>query len=206
MKRVIGVVVLVAIMAGTVSANMFTQTISFNNLSNPYWAVGDSSTDGKLILQAAPFSYVHDILYAVPPVDVPGGDVVTSATLSLVFFDEDKQDRVHMQGNQNSWKDEEEYVKLAFDGNVWVNLGEVDSGSYNPQDYGLIVDLGWLNDDGVMHVTVNVWNNNLANGNIYLTSSTLTGDFTVAPVPVPGAILLGMLGLGYAGRRLRRFV
>jgi len=39
-------------------------------------------------------------------------------------------------------------------------------------------------------------------GDICLTTSVLTGEFT--PVPVPGAVLLGILGLGAASRKLRR--
>jgi len=35
-------------------------------------------------------------------------------------------------------------------------------------------------------------------------SNTVYQDFVVRAVPVPGAVLLGMLGLGYAGVRLRR--
>jgi hypothetical protein len=31
-------------------------------------------------------------------------------------------------------------------------------------------------------------------------------DFTFNPVPVPAAVLLGMLGLGVAGLKLRKFV
>jgi len=39
------------------------------------------------------------------------------------------------------------------------------------------------------------------------TSNFATMDhlYVGSPVPVPGAVLLGMLGLGYAGRKLRRY-
>ena len=40
-----------------------------------------------LVEGGAPFTYSHDLMNAIPQVDVPGGDIVTSAALALAFDD-----------------------------------------------------------------------------------------------------------------------
>jgi len=176
-------------MVGVAQADHFTDTLTW-------------SGDGHLITEkGGPFTYQHDLLLATPSVDIPGGDVVTEADLTLTFKD-DYGIFGGGEGDEHGWfiifYDNREYVKVAFDGGSWVDItDEVDTGSYP-----LAVDIDWLNDDGLLDVTVAVWNP-LGTADVYLKSSTLGGEFT--PIPVPGAILLGILGLGAAGLKLRRF-
>jgi len=64
--------------------------------------------------------------------------------------------------------------------------------------------LCWINDgsgDGILDVTVKVWNPTGV-ATAWLDHSVLYGDLVV--VPVPGAVLLGILGLGAAVVKLRK--
>jgi len=184
--------VLTFCMVGVGQADMFpAQTIDFTSSSNPYWNASDDSTMGKLIENGSPFNYQHDLnaLVSLP------GDVINSATLELYFIDEETDN------NPNK----EEYVQIAFDGSAWTALGEVDTGArtYNVTTY--------INTDGILNVSVDVLNTATGVGvveEVYLNYSTLSGEYTpyvAEPVPVPGAVLLGMLGLCVAGVKLRKY-
>ena len=192
---------LVAVMGSPVSADLtytFTDTIDFTSQDlqvNPYWSTGDSPGNGKMILEGQDFSYEHNINDLV---DFAAGDLVTDADLTLDFHDDDPADQIKLKKGIIV-DNEEEWVRVGFDGSSWVDIaGEVDTGLYS-----LVVDIGWLNDGGVLGVTVGVWNNPLRTGDVYLRSSTLSGT---AVVPIPAAVLLGILGLGAAGWKLRKLV
>lgn len=58
----------------------------------------------------------------------------------------------------------------------------------------------WLEDAGFWTYT-ETWTDNATGASISSSRS-----FRVVQVPVPGAVLLGLLGLGYAGKKLRRHV
>ncbi len=117
----------------------------------------------------------------------------------MAFFDNDPADQIQLKKSVVV-KNDEEYVKVAFDGSDWVDIvGDVDTSSYS-----LVVDIGFLNIGGILDVAVGVWNP-LGTGDVYLKSSTLAGDYVV-PVPLPASILLGVFAVGLAGRKLRKFV
>ncbi len=182
---IVGIVVASIALAGRPVSADFTNIIDFTSLSNPYWSAGDSSVYGKMVVNGTDFSYVHDISYLG---DFPG-DVVTSATLALTFRDDEADG-----GTRNN-----EITKVGvWSGSdwFWSNLGNVESGDYTGPD----IDVGWLNDDGRLSVTIAVTNNS---GDVYLKTSMLSG---MAAVPVPAGIVLSVLGFAVAGWKLRRFI
>ena len=147
--------------------------------------------DSALIVQGCPLVYQHDITRY----GVPDQYQVEEAWLELDFTN----DLSDMSGSVFCglirW-DFREYARVAFDGESWVSIGEVDDGYYP-----LVLDIDWLNDDGILDVTVKV-SNPLGTATAWLDHSVLYGN--MAHVPVPGAALLGVLGLGYASMKLRR--
>ncbi len=187
---------LMALTAGTVSADPITYDFS-DTIS---W-----SGNGVLITpNNTPFGYQHDIN---DDVDLAAGDEVISATLTLTFKDDDNDNhgeywvQTGWGWGNGYWQqyDNREYVRLAFDGTDWFEFAggaEIDNTVYT-----MVVDVGFLNDNGVLDVEVDVWNA-LGTGDVYLKRSELCG--TAEVVPVPGAVLLGVLGLGAAGMKLRR--
>jgi len=188
---------LMALTAGTVSADVYDFEDEI-----------DYGYPGQLITQQSAHVYFHNIN---PYVDFAAGDEVVEAELTLVFNDVERE-RYWSNGWKYRWVEEgddtyggwygwgaydnEEWVALQFDGGAWNYLGEVDTGTET-----LEVAMALLNTDGILNVTVAVYND-LCTADIYLQSSTLSG--TAQVVPVPGAVLLGVLGLGAAGMKLRR--
>jgi hypothetical protein len=177
------------------------------------WSVLGITVDARPIVEGSPFVYTHDL---TDQVKYGIGEYVTDATLTLDFTDMGA-DGVSVPTEWTwSWDvwafvptewewlpDEEfgfgEYVTVALLGNgTVVDLGEIDDDT----DVQSIVDLNvaLINDDGKLDVAVSVSNRNLGWGTIALDCSTLTASV----VPVPGAVLLGMLGLSAAGLRLRK--
>jgi hypothetical protein len=110
------------------------------------------------------------------------GDVVNSATLRLGFYD--------LPGVT-------EYTATSIAGGDWQLTGT----DLTP-DFDINVD--WFTADGKLGVRIAVTTTGYygAPQGVKLDYSHLTGEFT--PVPVPGAVLLGVLGLGAAGMRLRK--
>jgi len=198
MKRLILTAVLAICMVGVAQAD------PFSNVLYPNVQIGEGET----------YSYSHDLMSSTPvPVNVPAGDVVTSAELRLTFDDGElveqwewvrhgfmdwRYELVGYEWNPSDSDLERAWVRL--DNGSWEYVDEVDNDSYVIGS----LTLDMLNDDGILGVDVYV-NNYSHEGyaDITLTQSALVGEFT--PVPVPGAILLGILGLSAAGVKLRKF-
>ncbi|NLX20778.1 MAG: hypothetical protein GXY55_03780 [Phycisphaerae bacterium] len=210
-KRSIALVVaaLLALTAATASADFWDD---YDNQPNQfvdrieYWTLDGQAAgatqnlgefDSVWIDEDNPLNYTH----AISEFDVPDDYLVTGAWLNLDFTNADIGslgfELLDPDGHQ-SWYDNREFVRFAYDGSGWIEIGEQDDGQHT---HNVIADLGLLNDNGQLAVTV-VVHNPLGTANIGLDHSILYG--TVARVPVPGAALLGVLGLSAAGMKLRR--
>ena len=181
MKKVILTAVLAMCMATVAQADMFSSVIDFS----PDVYIGEGQT----------YTYSHDLASALPPLTIPG-DTVTSATLKLTFDDDE------FLGD--FWSPLE-YAWVELDDTGTWGWTEVNDGTYP-----IPVNIAWLNDNGILKVEVTIDDDPLSDywdgrnyADVYLTKSELCGEFT--PVPVPGAILLGILGLSVAGLKLRKF-
>ena len=205
-----GLTIALVLLSGSAFADMYPRTvidtITYWNGLGQAWEDGDLvKTENLDILEGFPCTYTHDLNQEV---SYGNGEYVSDAFLELDFTNF-KNDTFTYQvkifgipvtytGYEEDWG-LEDYVTVAFleDGSI-VNLEEVD----DETDIQSIMDLnvGIINDDGMLDVTVSVANHACGPALISLQSSTL--EATV--VPVPGAVLLGMLGLGAAGVRLRK--
>ena len=157
---------------------------------------GPSGLNTAWIGQDNPLSYEHDIT----GYDVPAHFWVTEAWLNLDFTN----DLSDSAGSVSipclgiiSW-DLREFTRVGYKEDSWMEVGEVDNGQYD-----LVVDIDWLNDDGILDVTLNV-SNPLGTATAWLDHSALYGNL-VGHTPAPAAVLLGLLGLGTAGLKLRRW-
>jgi len=158
------------------------------------WTCGgepDGPFDAVMITQSNPLLYEHDIT----GYGVPDQHQVAQAWLELDFTNDSYDGFGSAFCGLIRW-DFRESAKVGFDGEQWQEVGEVDDGVYS-----LVLDVDWLNDDGVLDVTIEV-SNPLGTATAWLDHSVLYGN--MAHAPAPAAVLLGMLGLGYAGMRLRR--
>jgi len=158
--------------------------------ADPFTSVIDFPSPGIFIDEGDTYTYEHDLATAVPPLVIPP-DEVTWAKLKLTFCDDECIDFLSK---------EFAYVSLDDGEQTW-GWKEVDSGTYR-----IKLDTELLNDDGILKVAVTIDDNCLGwfldcfNGaDVYLCRSEVYGEY----VPLPGAVLLGVLGLAAAGRKLR---
>lgn len=147
--------------------------------------------DAVLVVQGCPLVYEHDIT----GYGVPGRFQVREACLELDFTNDGSDAYGSAFCGLIRW-DLRESARVGFDGDAWQDIGEVDNGFYS-----LILDVDWLNDDGILDVTIKVWN---PTGVVtaWLDHSVLYGDLVA--VPVPSAVLLGILGLDAVVVKLRK--
>jgi len=188
MRRIVLITALVALMSGVASADL-----PFTSIETPNVLINEGET----------YTVTHDLSIDPPALTVPP-DVITSANLTL-YFDDDPT---------TVWGYEVLPYDLALEF-AWVDIagGAGGSGSWvevggwvgqDELDYS--IDTDWLNlNSGILPVDVTIenWNDHWFFGthaDIYLTQSELSGTY----VPVPGAVLLGMLGLSVVGVKLRK--
>jgi hypothetical protein len=144
--------------------------------------------------------YTHDIN---DDVDFEAGDLVTGAYLALDFdFDYTDSIGVTHTGFCNytiEW-DNTEFSLIQFDESPWKFMGEVDNFEL------LTVGVEWLNDNGLLDVTLTVLNF-IGTATAYLDTSTLyvcaqSGSPNAVPEP-SNMILLGMgvIGIAIPGRK-----
>ncbi|HPC96633.1 MAG TPA: hypothetical protein PLU87_16935 [Sedimentisphaerales bacterium] len=207
------VTMLIALIGGSVSAdvtpslvvsgNEFVHTMDFHTGFH-WWGGYIETADYITIGNHANIEYTHDLNAGPHGLDIPNTHRVTDAALSLTFGDD--------EGDSHGWffgyYDYREFVKLAYDGVTWFDITDVSNGQdVDSGTYSTVLAIDWLTD-GKLNVQLDIWNP-LGNADLRLYSSTLSGHFEDVPAdaphaPVPGAALLGMLGLGVAGTKLRR--
>lgn len=168
---------LIAAMAGPASAEMFEQKIGVDVRFGLNWKTFPLPVTRNHVVW-------HDVGLAAPSMNLAVGDVINNATLELVFA-----------GAANG------SVQLRLDDSLYGPGGLHQAAGLNGRNIDVLARLG---DDGKLKVEVK----RLGLGFVPVTwvSSTLRSDLTPIPTPTPGAVLLGLLGFGLAGIKLRRFV
>jgi hypothetical protein len=192
-------VVCVSCLGSSASAAMYTFVDTIDT-----W--GWLQADAVRFTQSDPLRYTHDLNQEVK---FDAGDTVTEAYLELDFTNDASEGDGYKLTGLFKW-DNREYATVGFDGVAWVQVAsgaEIDDSAYS-----MVLDIDWLNDDGRLDVTLTVDNSRdsadawLDHSKLYGTAMTpeIRSNPTPAVVPVPGALLLGMLGLATT-RKLRRF-
>ena len=179
MLRVSAAIVAVAFVAG---GPALAVSLPFEDM-NDTWGGFDAVWIGP----DHPLTYTHDL---TDEIDFAAGWTVTEATLELDFTN-DLLDGTKLWG-LIQW-DNREFVRVACDGQDWVEIGEVDDGQHS-----LVVDIDWINDNGSLDVTVSVWNE-LDTATAWLDHSRLYGTKSLdEPVvgSAPEPVTLCGLGLG----------
>jgi hypothetical protein len=157
--------------------------------------------DSALIRQGYPLSYTHDI---TDEVDLAAGDIVTEAYLELDFTN-DWSDDIGSTWNPFigliRWDFSENASYAVAEDGTLIGIGEVDNESFT----GLYLNIDWLNDDGLLDVTVSV-SNQLGTASAWLDHSRVygTAETASAPVPEPTTMILlgsGLLGLAAVNRK-----
>ena len=187
-------------------AGTFVDTIEFSTELED-WRGNPYTVDYALIVEGTTFEYSHDLNAGVDGLDIPTSNNITGAYLQLDFKDVDlfgyEYDDWFIGANL------EENVRLGLDNGAFVEIGEMDD------SYGTVIEIASLNDNGRLDVDIQVYNDPDAwnAGDLMLVSSELSGTYEgvienipdpIENIPVPGAFLLGMLGLSAAGIKLRK--
>lgn len=175
MKKLVLVSVLTVCMAGAAQADLYTDPID--------WSL-------EPILLSHPLSasktYTHDITDDGFP---HLGETVTDGTLEVWLHDA-------LIGAMK------ERFTLTYDGTTWTS--EHKDIPDDPTLYLMTISPSVLSD-GVLDVTVTANDGAFYLDKSLLTVTTLVDDSGPPVVPVPGAVLLGLLGMGAAGLKLRGF-
>jgi hypothetical protein len=176
MKKLLLVSVLTICMAGAAQANLYTD--------------GYDPTDIKLSHDNNPHSltYTYDITDNGFP---HAGETVVSGSLDVWLRDD----------GDNSGYNHEEIARVTYDGTSWTAFdGEMPDSSTK---YSVTAIDTSLLSDGKLIVVVEA-----TEGDFWFEKGLLTVNTRIdgtPVVPVPAAVLLGLLGMGAAGLKLRRF-
>ncbi len=160
----------------------------------------------KKISAGQTFQYTHIITDAGSGSFIPGVDTISSASLTLWLYDDAFFGDIPLIG------DAPEAVSFSFDGSAWSGAQAVGGNSWFEQTFSFF-SLANLLSDGVINVGLR---GNAGDFMFDKSFLTVKGDKGVGgtggiggatSVPEPGTLLmfgLGMLGVGFAGRRKQR--
>lgn len=189
MKKLMLVSVLMTCLAATAHAELYTDHVDVNKLLSVTKQTGPGDTPPAVT------EWGHVNPYA-------GGDYEEALLLNLI-------DSVKLSINVSQFEITDDDLRVSFkDKNGTLqDLGSVTINGVNE----FVLNPNWLDGVTVSAIlTLTVGGGQSEGGpqtdTVCIGWSELKVDGRPVPVPVPGAVLLGMLGLGYAGRRLRRFV
>lgn len=146
------------------------------------------------------FEYQHIITDAGSGSFIPGVDTISSASLTLWLYDDAFFGDLPLLG------DAPEAVSFSFDGSAWSGAQAVGGNSWFEDTFSFF-SLANLLSDGVIKVGLTGTAGDFMFDKSFL---TVKGDKSVGgatSVPEPGTLLmfgLGMLGVGFAGRRKRQ--
>ena len=182
MKRVLGLLFAVALIFGMVSS---ASALYFEDEIDYFYGL-----DIVPIVEGIGLTYQHDINQEVGPnYDVEWAEL-------CLDFDLDLTD-AYLQIMGVFVFDFREFTFVQYDGSGWQYVDEVD----NDNEY-LTVGIDWLNDDGLLDVSIQVYNYAGNPATAYLDKSKLYG--CAKPVPEPSTMLLlgaGLLGVVAYGRK-----
>ena len=200
MRRVVLITALVVCMSGVASADL-----SFTSTVTPDVKLNEGQT----------YTVIHDLGVNPPGLTVPP-DIITSANLVLSFDDDPwirrgKERLPYDLALEWAWVNIEDGLGGTSD---WMLIGE----PLGVPTLPFAINPVWLNSDGLLKVDVTIDDtplNDLPFGGFldrfngadaYWVESELSGTYVPSgtQVPVPGAVLLGMLGLSVAGLKLRK--
>jgi len=173
---------LMALTAGTVSAEVYTDFVQVNK----YLSAGWEGPWWNPVPGTDSVSWSHSNPY-------DGGDYEAALAMNLI-------DEVTLTVKASGIATGDDFVGITFTDKDGVDhyLGLLVNG-----DNTWNLDENWLNGvevTGTLNFVSNVWYDWMDDACIISSTLTVTGE----PVPVPGAVLLGVLGLGAAGMKLRR--
>lgn len=192
MKRLMFITILCAFMAGPTMADIypFSDTIDFS-------ADGSATFDGTTHDYTAvdcpddtPFSYTHNLVGLDPPAEAfldatlyvtHAKNLAGSNSYELWFIADSASQKIgdlSKSQNPNKWVNDQFDVTnlITGSGANWSLQIMVDEEQWNPT----------ISPNGLT---------------MFLAESTVAGNY----VPVPAAVVLGILGLGVAGWKLRKF-
>ncbi len=180
---IIGVVVaLVAVISGSVSGGLYTDSKDFGLLINNNTRPGPD------------FTYSYDVSWLTDNSNYQ----ITGADLTLEFTD-DEPDGTQLKTQEVV----DVYLPRSTD--LWHAFGEVGTNLQPSVTYTGPLSVSWLTDDSILDVWIDISNDG-PDTDVYLTRSTLNVYYDIVPVPLPASILLGVFAVGLAGRKLRKFV
>jgi hypothetical protein len=181
----------------TVCAALLMGSIGSAQAVPAYWDDWAGS-EGHYIDSNSPYSYTHNLTDPASGAFRPGIDSINSASLSIWLYDDAFLGDLSLPFF-GLVGDQQETVGFKFDGNAWINGGNVDGNVIIWDDFDFIVTS--LVADGMLNVKIRANRGDFRFGASHLEAWGSTSGRAV-PEPATLSMLgLGLIGLGFAARR-----